>query len=126
MYRNHAIVQQIHRLPEYVLANALPHLRPYRMINEVRNDFASWVAASRTNFGSWQNAWNTWTRATPHQPGRVDINIRCTDCHGRLFSTRRGILEPCTTCRGRRRIHLHSAAIWQQPPTPEVENTHPE
>jgi hypothetical protein len=117
MHRNHAIVHQIHRLPSHVLAAALPHLRPYTAHDEVRNDLASWVAGARTDYASWQHAWNDWTRATPHRPGRVHLNIRCTDCHGRLFSTRRGIPEPCTTCRGRRRIHLHSAALWPPPPT---------
>lgn len=121
MYRNNAILQDIHRLPGHVLASALPQLRPYPAHDEVRNEFASWVAGSRTAYHSWQGAWNEWTRAAPQRPGYVDINIRCTDCHGRLFSTRRGIPEPCTTCRGRRRIHLHSAALWQQPPTTDDE-----
>lgn len=119
---NQAIVHAIHRLPHHVLAAALPDLRPMAAEwNDVRAEFARWTLCQREEFSTWRHAWNGWTRATPHHLGAITLTVICPDCRGRLFSIRRGIPGPCTTCCGRRRSTLRSRALWQ--PTADTEPT---
>lgn len=110
---NQGRVREIHQLPHHVLAAALPDLRPMNSGYEIRTEFARWTLRQRQTFTSWEQAWNTWTHASPHAPGTVELSVLCPDCHGRLFSTRRGIPSACTTCRGRRRTTVRSRAVWQ-------------
>lgn len=118
---NQAIAHEIHRLPHHLLALALPDLRPMTAeVNDVRREFARWTAHQPEEFGTWRRAWNGWTRATQHHPGAITLTVVCPDCRGRLFSTRRGIPGPCTTCRGRRRITVRSRALWQPDTTPDT------
>lgn len=110
---NQAIAHDIHRLPHHVLATALPDLRTPDVWTDVRTEFARWTVCQREHFSTWRHAWNSWTRATTHRHGHITVTVLCTDCRGRMFSTKRGIPGPCTTCCGRRRITVHSRAIWQ-------------
>lgn len=82
---------------------------------EIRREFARYLTTRRTPRGteeSWQDAWNEWTGATPHQPGQVRFHTpRCPECKGRGFSTRNvarnfartGNPYVCPECRGTRR-----------------------
>lgn len=110
---NHAIAHEIHRLPHHVLTTALPDLRPLDVWSDVRHEFAGWTLRQPEPFRNWRHAWNSWTGASTHHPGTIALSVTCPECRGRLFSIKRGIPGPCTSCFGRRRTTVRSRAIWQ-------------
>ncbi len=115
---NHDVAHEIHRLPQHVLAAALPELRGTDVWHDLRTEFARWAVGQPEQFASWRHAWNRWTRASPHQPGAITLTVTCPECRGRLFSTKRGIPAACTTCVGRRRTTVRSRATWQPETNP--------
>lgn len=120
---NHRLAHEIHHLPHHVLAIALPDLRPMHSSYEIRAEFVRWTLRQPNTFPSWMHAWNVWTHASPRAAGAITLSVLCPDCHGRLFSTRRGIPAACTTCCGRRRTTIRSRALWQDESPPTATST---
>lgn len=106
---NRDIAATVHRLPQHVLARLVPERVDWFVHQQdVRRQLAGAAMTSRVPLGSWQDAWNTLTGATPQRPGRLHLPpTRCPDCHGRGWSVRaasRG--RPggvCLACHGSRR-----------------------
>lgn len=115
---NGATVQQIHALPFSVLAQAVPSRRPFDVGDELRQEFARWVLGQAQQFDSWQSAWNCWTGASPVRAGRLDLRIRCPNCHGRRLALHHGQFGPCMACVARGSIHVRATTIWLPPPSP--------
>lgn len=70
-------------------------------MDELRKEFADFVMGQRTQYASWQQAWNVWTHAQPGQPGVIRLTQRCRRCRGRGIDMRRATI--CYDCVGRRR-----------------------
>ena len=71
-------------------------------MDELRKEFADFVMGQRRKqYESWQQAWNDWTRAHPHQPGLIRLTQRCRRCNGKGIDLRRATM--CYDCMGRRR-----------------------
>lgn len=112
--RNQRLANVIHRLPAHVLSAAV---RGDRALDSstVRQEFVSWAVCQREELTSWQDAWNAWTAASRHRPGRIEAYILCPDCRGRLFDLRTGRPRPCPTCMARKRVWVRAVALWQPP-----------
>jgi hypothetical protein len=108
---NTVAIHQIHAISHDALAHAVPNLRPFDIHHELRQEFAASTARQRNTYATWREAWNDWTRATARRPGTVQLSVRCTQCRGRSFTIRHGAALPCNVCLGRRRIHVHTAAL---------------
>ncbi len=117
---NTSLLRQIGHVPHSVLATALPRLRPFGLdeAHDVRGAFIAWAMRQHPDrYSTWQEAFNVWTGAQPHQPGHLRFaRSRCPDCHGRRLNRRLGTL--CTTCMGgtRRLPTVTTLAIYQQAP----------
>lgn len=111
--RNHALFNEIHRIPANHLALLLPHLTPFNdYAYAVRGEFARWLMGQFEDFGSWQAAWNRWVRAGVHRPGRLTLTTRCSECKGKGFSTRYPGRGACPKCWGRRQEHINTVALY--------------
>jgi ferric-dicitrate binding protein FerR (iron transport regulator) len=116
MPSNGRIIAQIRQVPFGVLAEAVPRLRPFNDVHtELRREFAAWVSRYPENFGSWQAAWNRWTRSAEGRPGRVRLTVPCTQCRGKRFTLRYGAPAACQTCLMRGKENINTPALWQRP-----------
>lgn len=112
------LVATIRRLRHNELLDAAPRLRA-DTLDDLRDDFALWChrAAAVQNFGSWQAAWNAWSRVSHLRPiGTVRVQPRtCPDCAGRRYSRR--TFTACRTCIGgtRRPPAVIVTTRWIQP-----------
>lgn len=93
----HVLASRIQALDGRSFSAALPHVDLIDL-STIRRLFAQWVAVSRRDWWSWQEAWNHWISATPHWGTVRYVPARCPGCHGRRFDGRRGWL--CHTCLG--------------------------
>ncbi|EHB48633.1 hypothetical protein MycrhDRAFT_5474 [Mycolicibacterium rhodesiae JS60] len=121
---NTVAVHQIHAISHDALARAVPNLRPFDIDHELRQEFAAWTARQRNTYATWQAAWNDWTRATARRPGTVHLSVRCPQCRGRSFAIRHGAVVACRASLGRRRINIHTAALWQPTSERAEDRTH--
>ncbi len=109
---NRALALQLHQLPMQVLSAACRSSADLDL-SSLRQEFISWVACQRTQFGSWQEAWNSWSLAAPQRPGRIRLHVLCPTCRGRMFTLRTGAPRPCTTCLARKRVWITVTAFYQ-------------
>lgn len=112
MTPNRALALQAHHLPLQVFASAC---RPTADLDlsALRQEFIAWLACQRNQFGSWQEAWNSWAAATPQHPGRIRMHVLCPTCRGRMFTLHTGTVRPCPTCVARKRVWITVTALYQ-------------
>lgn len=97
------LAASVARLDLRQLVPLVPGLAYGADLDGVRRDFASWVAAARRPYSSWQEAWNHYigpAATLRHTPAR------CTQCRGRGFDLRSAARTGsalCSACRGSRR-----------------------
>jgi hypothetical protein len=117
-----------HLLDSRALLSLLPHLSQTDLTT-IRREWARFIESRRRQpFTTWQDAWNTWTGATPRQPGQIMFTPdRCPECHGRGFSHRRpdrnlartGHPMGCFACGGNRRGRsTRQVALYARGPEP--------
>lgn len=101
------------------IAAATPFLKYPHHLHDIRDEFTSWAvgASEREGFGSWQAAWNKWTRATSVRNGVIRLRAKCAACLGRGFDVRRvgrgkdGSVI-CAECRGHRMVNINTPARY--------------
>lgn len=107
-------------LPATTLMGLLPHLDQDVLWN-VRQELAQRAAGLRSTVGSWQEAWNTITSATPNRPGEVRFyaHVTCPNCHGRRFDPRTA--RACMQCMAQGKKHTHVSLLARYAPLPAPE-----
>lgn len=128
----HDVAVAIHVADARVLLASLPRLDNVDL-HTIRGDFARWASRTRPagsgsarsdgTWSSWQEAWNTWTGAAPHTPGRIRYTPhRCARCSGRRVDFRRGTV--CGSClgTGRHRGTATQTALWVPEPPANAPN----
>ena len=97
-----------HTIDARALLYLLPHVDQMDL-PEIRTEFARSIQTLRVPVATWQEAWNTWTGATPGRPGQITYTrLRCKVCKGRRYSTRNiaqnlartGNPHICSECNG--------------------------
>lgn len=110
--------RELHHVNAAQLAAALPQWRPFGRDerDDVIRAVQRWLGGNRTQYDTWQQAWNAWAGATPERAGLVTVpRTRCPDCGGRRYRLRHGRPGVCVTCLNGVRP-VRTTALWQPEP----------
>ena len=109
---------QLQNTPARTLLQLMPHM-DQDLLHDARLHI--FHQAFRSTAGTWQEALNEVSRATPARPGQITFHstLRCSTCNGQRIDMRRG--RVCHTCmgRGRKRGHVTQMVMFAPVPVSE-------